>query len=153
MEMKEPPNEIDLRSVDLHIDSDAVKYTKKGPWYNAKLHRPDGEIIACSTEPLFAACRELVRRGITGHIRKYRDGVLSTEGDIETLAGLTVFETETQGPRVCKYRPMPLRRVAVKAPAAVSRLEAVGQPARLSAEIRPSRHPAKRIRVGASSHA
>src|SRR5215207_10569022 len=105
--------------IDLHIDPDAVKYTQKGPWYNARLHRPDAEIVACSTEPLFAACRELVKRGITGQIRKYRTGVLSTEGDIETLAGLTVFETETLGPRICKYRQMPPRRVTVKASAAV----------------------------------
>ena len=114
-----------MRSINLHIDPDPVKYTRKGPWYNARLHRPDGELIACSTEPLFAACRELVKRGITGHIRKYRNGVLSAEGDIETLAGLTVFEAETQGPRICKYRLMPPRRVAAKAPAAVSCPKAV----------------------------
>jgi hypothetical protein len=114
-----------IQSIDLHIDRDAMKYTQKGPWYNARLHRPEGEIIACSTEPLFAACRELVKRRITGHIRKYRNGVLSAEGDIETLAGLTVFETESQGPRICKYRPMPPRRVTVKAREAVSRPEAV----------------------------
>src|SRR5687768_14789071 len=149
--MKEPQNVSNLRSIDLHIDPDAMKYTQKGPWYNARLHRPDGEIIACSTEPLFAACRELVKGGITGHIRKYRNGVLSTEGDIETLAGLTVFETETQGPRICKYRPMPARRVTAKPPAAVSCPEAVEQPARLSGEIGPSRNTANDISVGAST--
>jgi hypothetical protein len=139
--------------IDLHTDPNAVKCTQKGPLYNARLHRPDGEIVACSTEPLFAACRELVKRGITGHIRKYRLGVLSTEGDIETLAELTVFETETQGPRICKYRPMPPRRVAVNAPAAVSHQEAVRQPARLSTEIGPPRQPAKRIQGGTRSSA
>jgi hypothetical protein len=108
-----------------------------------------GEIVACSTEPLFAACRELVKHGITGQIRKYRNQVLSIEGDIETLAGLTVLETETQGPRICKYRPMPPRCVAVKAPAAVSGLEAVRQPGKLSAEIGPHRHTGNRINVGA----
>jgi hypothetical protein len=142
-----------FESIDLHIDPEAVKYTQKGPWYNARLHRPDGEIIVCSTEPLLAACRELVKRGISGHIRKYRAGLLSTEGDIETFAGLTVFETERQGPRIRKYRPMPLRPVTVKAPAAVLSPEAVGQPARLSAEIGPCRHTAKRIDVGSSSNA
>jgi hypothetical protein len=52
---------------------------------------------------LFAACRELVERGVTGWIRKYRDGTLSTDGDIETLAGLTVRENDTDGTRIRKY--------------------------------------------------
>jgi hypothetical protein len=39
-------------SVDLHIDPKPVKYTQKGPWYTARLHMPDGEILVCSTEPL-----------------------------------------------------------------------------------------------------
>jgi hypothetical protein len=93
----------------------------------------------------------LVKSGITGHIRKYRNGVLSTEGDIETLAELTVFETETQGPRICKYRPMLPRHDAVEAPGAISTPEAVRQPARPSAEFGLFRYTAKRIHVGADA--
>ena len=93
------------KTIDLHIEPRAVKHTERGPWYIARLHTPDGEVIACSTEPLFAACRELVKRGITGHIRKYRDGMLCTEGDIEQLAGLTVRENDTDGIRIRKYVP------------------------------------------------
>src|SRR5688572_13626401 len=92
-----------LKTIDLHIEPRAVKHTAKGPWYNARLHTPDGEVVACSTEPLFAACRELVKRGITGNIRKYREGVLSAEGDIEQFAGLTVVETDTEGLVIRKY--------------------------------------------------
>jgi hypothetical protein len=110
---------ISSETVELHIEPTAVKYTQKGPCYNARLRRPDGEIIACSTEPLFAACRALVKRGDTGHIRKYRDGMLCTEGDIEQLAGLTVSETDSEGVRVRKYKPMPPRGRQVAAPAVV----------------------------------
>jgi hypothetical protein len=96
-----------LKTIDLHIESTAVRHTAKGPWYDARLHSPDGEIIVCSTEPLFAACRELVKRGITGNIRKYREGVLSAEGDIEQFARLTVVETDTEGPVIRKYHEHP----------------------------------------------
>jgi hypothetical protein len=122
-------------SVDLHIDPKAMKYTQKGPWYNARLHTFDGKVLVCSTEPLFAACRELVKRGITGHIRKYRNGVLSAHGDIEELAGLTVCESDSRGPVIRKHRPMPPRRVTALAPEAVRALEAQKQPAKLSPEI------------------
>ena len=100
-------NAVLLKTIDLHIEPRAVKHTAKGPWYNARLHRPDGETIVCSTEPLFAACRELVNRGITGNIRKYREGVLSAEGDIEQFAGLTVVETDKEGPVIRKYHEHP----------------------------------------------
>jgi hypothetical protein len=126
-----------------------VKYTQKGPCYNARLQRPDGEIIACSTEPLFAACRELVKRRVTGWIRKYRNGVLSAEGNIEQLAGLTIYETNSCGPNIRKWHPpvpmtakakaelrMASCRGTPRSPAAVMLLEAVGQPEWLSTEIR-----------------
>jgi hypothetical protein len=100
---------------DIHIDSKSVKHTTKGAWYNARLSSRDGEIIACSTEPLFAACRELVKRGITGHVRKFRDGMLCAEGDIEQFAGLTVRENDSEGIRIRQFEPFSRR---VQAPGA-----------------------------------
>jgi hypothetical protein len=135
-----PPAPSSRKAIHLHIEPKAMKSTQKGLCYNARLHHPNGEVIACSTEPLFAACRELVKRGISGHVCKYRNGVLSTEGDIETFAGWAVFENETQGPRICKYRPMPPRGVTATASAAVSGQEAVIPRTLLPAEIGPSRH-------------
>jgi hypothetical protein len=117
--------------VEIYIEPTAVKYPQKGPCYNARLQRPHGEIIACSTEPLFAACRELVKRGITGHVRKYRNCTISMQGDIEHFAGLTVCETDHRGPEIRKWRrldtrslPRAFSRVTVHAPAAVSRAPA-----------------------------
>jgi hypothetical protein len=100
-------------TIDLYIDHQAVKHTGKGPWYNARLHRPDSEIIACSTEPMFAACRELVARGITGPVRKWRGETLSAEGDIEQFAGLSVEEGD-KPPRVRRWRPFAGGRVSSK---------------------------------------
>ena len=91
--------------IQLYIDPKAVKHTRKGPWYNARLHAPDGEIIVCSTEPLFAACRELVARGITGPIRFFRNSTLCCKGDIEELATLTVYENDRDGPYIVKWQP------------------------------------------------
>jgi hypothetical protein len=99
------------KAIELHIEPAAVKYTQKGPCYDARLHRPDGEIIACSTEPLFAACRELLKRGITGNVRKYRNGTIAMQGDIEHFAGLTVCETDHRGPEIRKWRRLDTRRL------------------------------------------
>jgi hypothetical protein len=115
---------VPVKTIDLHIEPKAVKHTQKGPYYNARLQRPDGEIIVCSTEPLFAACRELVKRGITGNIRKYRNGVLSAEGDIEQFAGLTVVESDTEGPVIRKYHEHP-RAVVRRAQKTVETLSGV----------------------------
>jgi hypothetical protein len=93
------------KTINLHIETTPVKHTAKGPVYNARLHTPHGEIIVSSIEPLFAACRELVKRGITGHVRKFRDGELCAEGGIERFAKLTVCETDKIGPYLGKWRP------------------------------------------------
>jgi len=126
---------ISSETIELHIEPAAARYTKKGPCYNARLHHPDGEIISCSTEPLFAACRELVKRGITGHVRKYRHGVLSAEGDIEQLAGLTVIENDRGDFYIGKYREYPRADQREGSKTAVLPLQAVRHPGGLSTEI------------------
>jgi hypothetical protein len=105
---EERPSMVPRLIVDVHVDQVPAKHTAKGPAYNVRLHAPDGKVIACSTEPLFAGCRELLRRGITGHVRKIRDGMLCGEGDIEHLAGLTVSETRTRSPELRKYQEYPI---------------------------------------------
>jgi hypothetical protein len=91
--------------INLHIDTKAEKYTQKGPRYIARLHAVDGEIVAVSTEPLFAACRELLKRGISGQIRSYRSGTLCWEGEIEEFARLMVYENDREGPYIAKWHP------------------------------------------------
>jgi hypothetical protein len=70
-----------------------------------------------------------VKRGITGHVRKYRHGVLSADGDIEQLAGLTVIENNRGDFYIGKYREYPRADQRETSKTAVLPLQAVNTPA------------------------
>jgi hypothetical protein len=62
----------------------------------------------------FDACRALLAMGITGKLQVWRRGATfpAMTLDIEKAAGLTVVETETEGPRFTRWRPFSGDRVA-----------------------------------------
>ncbi|QIG48807.1 hypothetical protein G5V57_14365 [Nordella sp. HKS 07] len=67
----------------------------RGPRYQVRMNKPDGMIIVESTrEPLFAAARVLLARGITGKLElwDFTRSFCRMQGDIERLARLTVAE-------------------------------------------------------------
>jgi hypothetical protein len=67
-----------------------------------------GEVLSESTwNPEFEACRALLERGITGKLQVWRPGKAywGMQLDIERGAGLTVRETEEEGPYIARWRP------------------------------------------------
>ncbi len=80
--------------------------------WQVNLGAPDGEIIlAAATEPMFAACRALKDRGLTGAVQFWRPGKAAPDfviRDLASGAGLTVTENTRTGPRIAKWQPMPI---------------------------------------------
>lgn len=67
-----------------------------------------GRTIGETGEPLFAAARYLLAKGLArpeDMISTYRNGVRSMSANVEWAAGRTVVETAISGPRVGPYRP------------------------------------------------
>lgn len=85
----------------------------RGYLYDAVL---DGEIIASSRDPEFAACRALVRRGYRGRVDFWREGASHpsmTIMSIERAAGLSTSESAKAGLRIGKHTPLKERPAAV----------------------------------------
>jgi hypothetical protein len=72
----------------------------------------DEILIAACRNPEFDACRVLLARDITGHLEMWRSGKTwwDLAVDIEVGAGLTLRETETEGPRIVRWVPFPAAR-------------------------------------------
>jgi len=70
-------------------------------------------IVRASHDPEFAACRELAARGHTGRLEVYRVDTTapSIRLDIEKGALLCVLETEREGPRLARWKPMTADRL------------------------------------------
>ncbi len=65
-------------------------------------------IVASSREPILAACRALVARGLTGRASFKRPGdkfAAMIVRDVVEAAKWTVSETEAHGPRLVRHRP------------------------------------------------
>jgi hypothetical protein len=75
-------------------------------------------LIESTINPEFDACRALFAQGITGKLAVWRRGASAPcmTLDIEQGAGLTVSETDREGPRLVRWRPF----AAVDAQNAVS---------------------------------
>lgn len=104
----------------MHITITPAKLTPKGQRYEVRL---GAELLVTSRTPLFAAARELEKRGhspdtilIMCHAGSDTASLRSTLG---AAAKLTVIENETAGPRFSRYRPppaeMPIARVRGRA--------------------------------------
>jgi hypothetical protein len=83
----------------------------------------------------------LLKRGITGQIRKWRNGTLSAEGDIEQFAGLTIRETRKSGPTARKYSEHPIAVSRRGSKTAESPSELVVYPKTLPAVLGEERPP------------
>ncbi|MGE4249052.1 MAG: hypothetical protein AB7F09_06665 [Parvibaculaceae bacterium] len=79
----------------LRVYAEVRGYGARGPRYQVKMNQPSGMVIVnATTEPLFAAARVLMSKGVTGKLQLW-DGARPfprMTGDIERLAGLTVSE-------------------------------------------------------------
>lgn len=79
----------------LRIYAQLRGYGVRGPRYQVRMNKPDGMVIVdATTEPLFAAARVLLSKGVTGKLQLW-DNVrpyCRLQGDIERLAGMTVSE-------------------------------------------------------------
>jgi hypothetical protein len=89
------------------IDIAFHRYGPKGTYYRVAYC---GEtLIESAREPVYSSCRVLVARGLTGCLevwfgKPYPIGIVR---DIAKGAKLTIVETETEGPRLARYRPHP----------------------------------------------
>jgi hypothetical protein len=65
------------------------------------------ELVASSRDPEFDAARVLFSEGVTGRLKIWRASATYAAMylDIEKAAELTVEETDTEGPRIVKWRP------------------------------------------------
>jgi hypothetical protein len=87
--------------------------SKRGPLYCARLGSPSGPVLVKSTlEPLLAAARILLSRGVTGPAELW-DAEFPyprLSGDIEQMAEWTVREDEETSPTFVPWRPFPVAR-------------------------------------------
>ncbi len=77
----------------------------RGPRYQVRMNQPNGMVIIdATTEPLFAAARLLLAKGIAGRLQIWDNTrpYCRLQGDIERLAGLTVAEDQ-KGISLRKY--------------------------------------------------
>lgn len=93
-------------SAPLVVTFQRTGFTPTGERYMASL----GDDVLCRSvrEPIFAACRALVARGLTGRAEFRRPGDAAAAmivPDIVAAAGRTVRETATAGPFLTRYRP------------------------------------------------
>lgn len=85
------------------IEIEEAKATATGMRYRV-WH--DGEVILDSSRiPMFDACREMVKRGVTGRLQMKRKGRDQIDAECLIAVGATLSVTEGQelGPRVSKY--------------------------------------------------
>jgi hypothetical protein len=79
----------------LRVYAELRGYGARGPRYQVRMNKPDGMVIVnATTEPLFAAARVLLSKGVTGKLQLW-DSIrpyCRLQGDIERLAGMTVSE-------------------------------------------------------------
>lgn len=87
------------------VDVERTKLGARGyryrVWHN-------GEILVENTgEPMGAAARALVDKGVTGRMQMRRLGslMIDMEGLIAVSATLTVSEGNDHGPRIAKWKP------------------------------------------------
>jgi hypothetical protein len=86
---------------------------KRGPLYCARLGSLTGPVLVKSTlEPLLAAARVLLSRGITGQAELWDAHFPCPRlyGDIEHMAKWTVREDEETSPTFVPWRPFPVAR-------------------------------------------
>lgn len=79
----------------LRIYAELRGYGARGPRYQVRMNKPDGMVIVnATTEPLFAAARVLLSKGVTGKLQLWdsRRPYCRLQGEIERLAGMTVSE-------------------------------------------------------------
>lgn len=80
--------------MDIHLSKPTL--TAKGcTWC---VHFEGQEIVANSYDPEFAACRELLARGIKGKVTTYRDGQPCMTLDIEKAANRRTRDNKTGTP-------------------------------------------------------
>jgi hypothetical protein len=98
-------------------------YTDRGLLVRTRLGGPDGEILVDRVHnPVCTSCRALMARGITGPFEAWKEGIpyACLRGDIEKVAGLTVYEPDDGVVHFTRWRPFDqnaVSRSAVLAPA------------------------------------
>lgn len=87
------------------IDVREVAHGIRGPLY--AVHLGDELLIAKAREPLFAACRILADRGMTGILELWRRGATgpAMRVDIAKGAGLTTSDPDAGRPKFAKWVP------------------------------------------------
>jgi hypothetical protein len=87
---------------------DVYLHESKGHLYTATLASPDGEVVVTAErEPIFSSCRVLIQKGMAGVVLFYRPGKADPDfivRDLETAAGLSVWEKADSGPIFAPYR-------------------------------------------------
>lgn len=82
----------------LRIYAELRGHGARGPRYQVRMNKPDGMVIVnATTEPLFAAARVLLSKGVTGKLQLW-DAIrpyCRLQGEIERLASMTVSEGDT----------------------------------------------------------
>lgn len=79
----------------LRIYAELQSHGARGPRYQVRMNRADGMVIVnATTEPLFAAARVLLSKGVTGRLQLWDSArpFCRLQGDIERMAAFTVSE-------------------------------------------------------------
>jgi hypothetical protein len=97
----------------------------RGLLMTARLGSPDGEILEAAHNAVCEACRVLMSRGIVGPFETWKQGILypCMMGDIEKVAGLSVYEPDDGGVHFARWRPLDQNAVSLSAVLAPAREE------------------------------
>jgi hypothetical protein len=89
----------------VRIEIEAVGLRERGLRY--RVMYAGAVLIKSTRNPEFDACRALLALGITGRLEVWRPGKAhhDLQLDIAKGAGLTVRETEEEGPYIARWRP------------------------------------------------
>jgi hypothetical protein len=84
-----------------------------GQVYDIRLGAPDGDHLGQSRMPFYDGARALLYRGLTGRFEMWSADVpfARMTSDVETCAGLTVFERSGRALQVTKWQPIPVTAV------------------------------------------
>lgn len=100
------------------------RYNSRGQLYRARLGGPGGDVLVEQTvSPMCPSCRALMARGITGLFETWKEGVpyACMRGDIEKMAGLTVYEPDDGVVQFARWRPFDQNTVSRSAASAPAR--------------------------------
>jgi hypothetical protein len=100
------------------------RYNSRGQLYRTRLGGPAGDVLVeQAVSPMCPSCRALRARGITGLFETWKEGVpyACMRGDIEKMAGLTVYEPDDGVVQFARWRPFDQNTVSRSAASAPAR--------------------------------